>query len=492
MKRKTISLLLVLVMLLSSMAACGESDADTITDDTAAAETETVKETTELEARLALPDNLPEKDFDGYDFRVLTRNRDDFIKDVGADLELTGDVFNDALYNRNKTLEERFNFILSAEYAENNGTATHAAAQAAVLAGDDTYDVVENQVTQMAGTCTSGIYMDWYTQLPYVDLTQPWYIGNAAEALSVNGHAYAMIGEFCLDVLRFTYCMYYNQDIAAEYDFENIFDVVKDGRWNYDYLKMLADTVYVDLNADGIKDFGDRLAISGDPYSAVVTYQYAFDNPVASLDENGLPYLSQNREKAHDIVVKLNALYWESIGGLTEGWGSGGDTWKAGNLLCYTGLFSSATGYGDLEFNFSIIPYPKYDDNQDSYYTMADGAHGTMMVPITISDPERTSIIIEALNAETYKQVVPAYYDTALKNRYSRDAESAEMLDLLMGCRVFDFGYMYDTGIAFSIQRLVSKNSNNTESEYASQIKKAETEYVKIIEEYTKLEDSLN
>ena len=58
---------------------------------------------------------------------------------------------------------------------------------------------------------------------------------------------------------------------------------------------------------------------------------------------------------------------------------------------------------------------------------MADGAHGTMMVPITISDPERTSIIIEALNAETYKQVVPAYYDTALKNRYSRDAESAEM-----------------------------------------------------------------
>jgi len=491
MKRKTISLLLVLVMLLSSMAACGESDADTITDDTAAAETETVKETTELEARLALPDNLPDKDFDGYDFRVLTRNRDDFIKDVGADLELTGDVFNDALYNRNKTLEERFNFILSAEYAENNGTATHAAAQAAVLAGDDTYDIVENQVTKMAGTCTSGIYLDWYTQLPYVDLTQPWYIGNAAEALSVNGHAYAMIGEFCLDVLRFTYCMYYNQDIATEYDFENIYNVVRDGRWTYDYLKTLADTVYVDINADGIKDFGDRLAISGDPYSAVVTYQYAFNNPVASLNEEGLPYLSQDREKAHDIVVKLNALYWEAIGGLTEGWGSGGSTWVDGNLLCYTGLFQSATGYGDLEFNFSIIPYPKYNEDQDSYYTMSDGAHGTMMVPITISDPERTSIIIEALNAETYKQVIPAYFDTALKNRYSRDAESAEMLDLLLAARVFDFGYMYDTGIAFSIQRLVSKNSNNTESEYASQIKKAETEYVKIIEEYTKLESEL-
>ncbi|MBR4960371.1 MAG: hypothetical protein IKY52_05700 [Clostridia bacterium] len=354
MKRKNLAMLLVLLMLASSVTACGESSGTDTSADTAA-QTETERETTELEARLALPDNLPEKDFDGYDFRVLTRDRDDFVNDVGAELELTGDVADDAIYNRNQKIMERFNITISGEYAENNGTATHAAAQAAVMAGDDTYDIVENQVTQMAKVCTTGIYMDWYTQLPYVDLTQPWYIGNAAEALSVNGHAYAMIGEYCLDVLRFTYCMYYNQDIALEYDLENIFDVVKEGRWTYDYLKTLADTVYVDINADGVKDFGDRLAISGDPFSAVVTYQYAFDNPVASLNDEGLPHLSLNREKAHDIVVKLNALYWESIGGLTEGWGSGYDTWVSGNLLCYTGLFQSATGYGDLEFNFSVI-----------------------------------------------------------------------------------------------------------------------------------------
>ena len=491
MKRKNLALLLALLMLASSMTACGEASGTETTEDTAA-QTETERETTELEARLALPDNLPDKDYDGYDFRVLTRNRDDFINDVGAELELTGDVADDAIYNRNQKVMERFNITISGEYAENNGTATHAAAQAAVMAGDDTYDLIENQVTQMAKVCTTGIYMDWYTQLPYVDLSQPWYIGNAAEALSVNGHAYAMIGEYCLDVLRFTYCMYYNQDIAIEYDFENIFDVVRDGRWTYDYLKTLADTVYVDINADGVKDFGDRLAISGDPFSAVVTYQYAFDNPVASLNDEGLPHLSLNREKAHDIVVKLNALYWESIGGLTEGWGSGYDTWMAGNLLCFTGLFQSSTGYGDLEFDFSIIPYPKYDEKQETYFTMSDGAHGTMMVPITVSDPERTSILIEALNAETYKTVVPAYFETVLKDRYSRDQESAEMLDLLMSCRVFDFAYAYDTGIAFSIQRLVSKNSNNTESEYASQITKAETEYAKVIEEYLKLESELN
>ena len=119
---------------------------------------------------------------------------------------------------------------------------------------------------------------------------------------------------------------------------------------------------------------------------------------------------------------------------------------------------------------------------------MSDGAHSVMAVPITISNPEYTSIILEALNAETYKQVVPAYYDTSLKVKYSRDDETGEVLDLLMDNRMFDFGYIYDTGLAFVIQKLVSVNSSNTESAYATKMKSAEKEYQKIIDAYLDLE----
>ena len=223
MKHKNFVLLLAMLVLASSMTACGGSEVtETTTNETTVAETVVERETTELEARLALPDNLPEMDYDGYDFHVLTRTRDDFVNDVGAELELTGDVTNDAIFNRNKVVEERFNIVISGEYVETNEFSVHTAVQAAVMAGDSTYDLVENQVTQMISVCTSGSYLDWYTQMPYVDLTQPWYIGNAAEALAVNGHAYAMIGEFNLDVLRFTYCMYYNLDIAKEYALDDI------------------------------------------------------------------------------------------------------------------------------------------------------------------------------------------------------------------------------------------------------------------------------
>ncbi|MBR5680606.1 MAG: hypothetical protein IKX19_08115, partial [Clostridia bacterium] len=263
-----------------------------------------------------------------------------------------------------------------------------------------------------------------------------------------------------------------------------------EGKWTYDYLKSLADMIYTDLDGNGVKDESDRLALSGDPYSAVVTYQYAFDNPLFSLDTEGIPQMTFDRDKAHSIVEKLNALYWETPGGFTSGWGTGSTAWKGGRLLCYTGLFNSASGYRDLDFDFGIIPYPKYDEAQTSYYTMSDGAHGGMMVPITVKDVDSVGLILEALNAETWKKVVPAYYDTSLKVKFSRDTESAEMLDLLMDSRVFDFGYMCgDWGLAFVIQDMVSQNSNNSESTYKAKDKMAQKTFGKIIDAYLALDE---
>lgn len=488
--KRTLSLMLAL--LLSGtvcLTGCSEGASDNA-DDTAApsAEEEVVAEEPEedVDLRKSIPDDLPERDMDGYDFRILTRDRGDFVNDVGVDLDLTGDVVNDAIYYRNLSVMERFNVTISADYDANSVTVI----QNTVASADDSYDLCLGQVILQTAICTNGGFFDWYTELPYVNLEKPWYIGNAAEALSVKNHAYVMIGEYDLDVLRFTYCMYYNKDISEQYQLDEIYSVVKEGRWTYDYLKTIADTVYLDLDGNGTKDENDQLALSGDPYSAVVTYQYSFDNPLFTLDQEGVPQLTFDREKAHDIVTRLNALYWESQGGYTQGWGTGSAAWEAGNLLCYTGLFQSATAYRDLEFDFGIIPYPKYDEAQTQYYTMSDGAHGGMMVPITVKNVENDSIILEALNAETYKQVVPAYYDTSLKVKFSRDTESAEMLDMLMDSRVFDFGYMCgDWGLAFVIQTMVSANKNDTESSYASSIKMSEKTFGKIIDAYLALEE---
>ncbi len=486
--RITTSALALLLLGAMALSACGDTTSGTT--DSGAANTDPVvtEEPTEADLRKAIPDNLPETDMGGYEFRVWTRERGDFVEDVGFDSEETGEVVDDAIYNRNRTVEERFNVELFQRIIP-DGSGTSAEIIKGISSGEDTHDVALGQVTEIPKLAPEGYFLDWYTELPHVNLKSPWYIGNAAEALSVAGHAYAMIGEFDLDVLRFTYCMYFNKEIAANYDLENIYNVVSEGRWTHDYLRTLSTQIYTDLNGDGKKSEDDLLCISGDPYSAVVTYQYAYNNPTYTLDADGIPQMTLDTAKANDIVTKLNDLYWVTEGGYTQGWGTGGTAWANGNLLFYTGLFQSANAYRDLEFDFGIIPYPKYDEAQTQYYTMSDGAHGVMTVPVTIQNPEYCSIIIEALNAETYKQVVPAYYDVSLKVKAARDDESVKALDLLMDSRVFDFGYVYNTGsLCFAIQRLVSANSNNSESEYARSMKTAQKEYEKIVEAYLELE----
>lgn len=471
------------------LTSCGSGSTTEKTPETTAnttTETEVETEPDPNAARRAISDDLPDTDMDGYTYRVLSRQRDDFIEDIGLDLEQNGDVVNDAIYNRNLTVSERFNCKYEATFTDSIDTTGINT----ITAGDDAFDNMLCQIVQIPKYATTGYFRDWYEDMPHVNLDKPWYIGNAAEALSVKGHAYAMIGEYDLDVLRFTYCMYYNQDISDEYNLENIYDVVNDGRWTYDKLYEYANTVYVDLDGNGTKDENDRLAISGDPYSAVVTYQYSFDNPLFSINDEGVPEFTMDREKLASIVEKLNALYHDSLGGYTEGWGTGWEAWEAGNLLVYTGLFGNADSYRDLEFDYGIIPYPKYDEAQSNYYTMSDGAHGCMLIPITVQNIEWSSILTEALNAETYKQVVPAYFDTSLKVKLTRDAESSAMLDLLMESRVFDFGYMYNTGIAFIVQDMVSTNKNNTESAFNSKYKSAEKEWAKIIDTYLALTDA--
>jgi hypothetical protein len=101
-----------------------------------------------------------------------------------------------------------------------------------------------------------------------------------------------------------------------------------------------------------------------------------------------------------------------------------------------------------------------------------------------VSDTERIGVIVEALCAESYKKVVPAYYDVALKFKGTRDQESIAMLDMIVNSRIFDFGYVYDAwaGAAFIIQNLVEQNNPNVASYWAKHEKAIMTHYDKVIE----------
>ena len=109
-----------------------------------------------------------------------------------------------------------------------------------------------------------------------------------------------------------------------------------------------------------------------------------------------------------------------------------------------TALFTDATCFQisnsrESNVDFGIIPYPKWDEAQDKYYSRIEGCE-LFGIPKINKKPEMAGVILEAMSCESMKSVIPAYDDVALKVKYTRDDDSADMLDLAFENRVFDYG----------------------------------------------------
>jgi hypothetical protein len=94
-----------------------------------------------------------------------------------------------------------------------------------------------------------------------------------------------------------------------------------------------------------------------------------------------------------------------------------------------------------MDTDFGIIPYPKLNEQQEKYYSSLAWAE-ILSLPIYADDEDlaRTSVILEALASDSYRAVVPVYTELVLRTRNARDDESEEMIDIILGNRVFDWG----------------------------------------------------
>ena len=97
---------------------------------------------------------------------------------------------------------------------------------------------------------------------------------------------------------------------------------------------------------------------------------------------------------------------------------------------------------GHYHCDYGIVPYPKFDSAQAKYYSTSTDDFSLILFPSTVTDLDFVGCITEAMCAVNSAVVVPAYYDIALKDKYNRDQQSAEMLDIIRENLIFDVGYL--------------------------------------------------
>ena len=478
MKKRLLSLILTAAMLTGPLCACSESKTGEAsepetqaqaavqqspsdgTPDAVPEEPEVEKDS--LDAREDVSDNLPAADFGGRTFTVAGDNG---YESFYLAEEPNGEVVNDAIWKRNQTVSERFNIQLDANVFDEGSITGYV--KNSVYSGDDAYQLISGHIIYLGMAAADKIMYDMRA-LPHIDFTRPWWSPSTTDDLTYKGMTFIAIGDFALSTVAETYCMFYNKELAQDFSLPDMYDLVYAGEWTIDRQMELSEGVYQDLNGDGRKNKFDLVALSTSPYSASNAYLWAFGKKIAVQQPDGTYEISYFDEKIVALVEKLYHLYFETDQAYFEGNQQTMWAFEPEHALFADGIFGDAvTTLRDVDFDYGIIPYPKWDTAQEAYYTSVDGGHEGLAAVRSLSDPEFVGTIIEALCAESWKKTVPAYYDVALKYKGARDYESIAMIDLIMVSRIFDFGYVYGGwGPVFWIQTMLASKKKDIASHY--------------------------
>ena len=452
-----------------------------------------VEETTEAET---LPP-IPQGDFSGSGFNILAaceQWQDFYVCDQ------TGEVVNDAVYNRNRIIEENYNIKLN--YRVFNGymagmDSVHTALSGSVMGGSGDYDLLIGSVMYVTPYVPEGLYSD-LNQNSAVQLDKSWWYQFVNGQIEIDGKLCLGAGGSGINTVAWSTATFFNKKLVENYSIENPYEIVKSGKWTTDKMKELGSVVLSDLDGNGKYDSSDRVGIlstndyfvgdAGFYVGEVIAMGYeatekTSDGGVIIKDINDK--MISISEKLTDIVNSNVYLEGNNDKGLKNGVTQSHELYANmqkffagdGSLFMLHRLdFATWDTMREME-NFGILPLAKYDENQSGYYTptVADVAG----IPAYVKDSEMSGVILEAMQYYSAESVKPAYFEMAIKRKSTRDEESVEMLEIIGNTLKCDFTYLYNRILNNTLPNITDKNFA---SKWAKNYDKAQKKIYDLVE----------
>lgn len=442
--RKFITILLCLSMLFLSVAATGCANSGDRNNE-------------KIDTTL---DHLKGLDFEGAEVNIVyvEGGNGEFTKrSLGLDPDDdTGDSVDQAVLKRNSEVESMLQVTLVPQSGAEHFDGLTAAISSSLASSSGEYDIIAGYQYFDIGIASKG----WLLNLnnlanydaDYLRLDEDYWSQSYNESLSYNENTYWVTGDIALRFLGGMYCTFVNGDLyeaILQKTYGHIYDLVREGKWTLDMLLEMMELVYKDSDGDTETSENDRLGFvletSMDPIDGM-----AFGSQIqwTQRTEDGINLVLRNNrtisfgEKMSKILASRS--FYAPAGDDSHNQMA---LFSSGNVMfTVASVFQAEVHLMEMD-NYYVIPVPKLDENQAGY---ASGIHDGCTIfgiPYDAEDVAKSAATLEALAALSKKYVTPEYYDSALKYRYTRDNEAAEMIDIMHDAAYTDFAAAWSKDI---------------------------------------------
>lgn len=445
--KRLISLLLCCATFIGAMAgmtACGNNEENPPAQTQSTGTSEII---TEIETEEEI-DPFEGVNYDGRTFSIYTStnvastgmSNSNFL--IEGTNTTDGGLVNDAVLERNVTVSEKLGVTLDFTQINIDYTQVKDDISKYVLAGDHEFDLVINDLFPFANLSIEGNFYNILEPDCVFDFEKDyWYDDYMEDLRLIDGYQYLLAGDFFIDLIRSAHCLLYNKDIYTEYYKSNpdeVYDWVLNYEWTYEKLNQMITDVYEDTNMNNTRDKGDMYGFLVFEYwGCSIPFTVSGNPTFINRDaEDGMPVVALLEDnRAADLTKAMTALFQNDCASVSM-------TPETELLSAFVDGQALVVGYQRLgslenptlrgmEGDIGIVPYPMLYAADKRYVTSTHDTSELGAIMATAKDLEFTTTVIEVLNRETSRLLMPKYYEEALQIQYVDDSVAASMIDII-------------------------------------------------------------
>ena len=316
-------------------------------------------------------------------------------------------------------------------------------------------DIYNNDLWGLSRAMYSG-YL-WNTKDPGVDASgnayvnyfdyeaDGWYTEFIKSCTFDQSKYYLFAGDYFIDMIRMAWVIFVNNDVMNENkgsvawldNLDDFYARVEAGRWDFDMLQKMSDAMKSG-NVSGKTSKDDK--VIGFSINNVTDWAIA---PSAGaslfyLDENYQPKVIEDIGTCQRIANKYKDMVGEKDNPRTGVFFESDpldtlETFVQGNVLFASSLLGEMEAYAlrNVDFAKGVAPLPKWSKTeQDAYHTTVHDQTEIGCILKSAHAYSAASALMQYLNEES-DAVVEAYYEKGMKYKYTTDANSRMMMDII-------------------------------------------------------------